>query len=80
VFNDDGDSKWETGSLMKKGNPPFFLEVEPEGNLAIKDNSDKIVWHTDTGSVGKPPFKLSLSDKGKLYFKDGMGEDLWKSK
>jgi len=76
----EGESKWALGSKKDKGNPPFTIELEEEGDLTIKDNSEKTIWETGTTDTGKSPYKLTLTSEGKLILKDSDDEEKWKSK
>lgn len=66
--------------MKSKGEEPFTLELTTKGDLQIQDDSDKVLWNTETEDKGKAPYKVTLSDKGKILLKDSTDEEIWKSK
>ena len=80
MFDTDGKSQYETGSKKSNGTEPFILEISQKGDFAIKDDSDKIVWNTQTADKGKAPYTITVSDEAKIILKDGEETELWKSK
>jgi hypothetical protein len=60
------------------GTPPFFLSLQFDGNLMLKDSKGQEYFASNTGNTdhpNKPPYWLSLSNDGRLeLFAQDMAE------
>ena len=78
----DGKQLWTSGIA---GNaPPYRVIMKNDGNLVVKDNSDRTIWQVknDTGwksvnAAGTPPYTLKIKDDGRLYIYDANFKVMW---
>ena len=88
VVQDDGnyvvyDAKTESAvwnsRTAKKGLKPYKLILQPDGNLELRDSTNKDIWVSNYGTIGTGPYALGLQNDGSLNVFDSTDAVTWSS-
>ena len=72
------NAQWSSNSF-DKGQPPFCLIMQDNGNLVIHDVNDKKIWSTNTAGKGVKPHYLTMQIDRNLVLYDGYHRPIWAS-
>lgn len=75
---DDQEVKWASDT-NGKGEGPWHLRMQADGNLVVYDSGDEATWASDTNGKGEAPYKLKMQDDGNLVIYDSQKEVIWAS-
>ncbi len=56
-----------------KGDGPYHLNMQSDGNAVVYDKHNHPVWSSDTWNKGKGPYRLTVQDDGNLVLYDSQG-------
>lgn len=70
--------QWSSNSTQK-GQPPFRLIMQDNGNLVIRDANNKMIWNTHTAGKGAKPHHLIMQIDRNLVLYDGNHQPIWAS-
>jgi len=65
---------------MYSPNGYFRLEMQPDGNLVMYDNTNAVIWNSQTYNRGTSPFKLVMQSDGNLVIYDANGWASWNTR
>jgi hypothetical protein len=68
---------WSTNAAGVNGVAPYYLVMQKDGNLVLKDSKANIFWHSNTANTGYPPYKFKLRDMVSLAIVDSNGTPVW---
>ena len=60
----------------------YYIKIEDDGDLTLKDKDGKRIWHSNTANEGQSPFSLRLQADQNLVLYAGSGGDkkaIWAS-
>ncbi len=72
------NAQWSSNSTGK-GQPPFRLIMEDNGNLIIRDRNNVQIWSTHTAGKGAKPHHLIMQIDRNLVLYDGYHQPIWAS-
>ena len=72
------NAQWSSNSAAK-GEQPFRLIMQENGNLVIRDANNKQVWSTHTVGKGAKPHHLIMQIDRNLVLYDGYHQPIWAS-
>jgi hypothetical protein len=67
-----GKILWQSNS-RNRGNGPYRLKMQIDGNLVIYDRNGKPTWASNTGGKGKGPFRIVMQDDYNLVIYGSTG-------
>ncbi|CAF3644682.1 unnamed protein product [Rotaria sp. Silwood1] len=72
------NAQWSSNST-NKGQQPFRLIMQDNGNLVIRDVNNKVIWSTHTAGKGVKPHHLIMQIDRNLVLYDGNHQPIWAS-
>jgi len=72
----NGSTYWSP-KTAGKGNGPFRLTMQNDGDLVLTDADSSSIWNSGTAGQGCAPYSLKVRDVAKLSVVDCNGETLW---
>lgn len=69
---------WASGS-NGKGEAPYHVAVQNDGNLVVYDKWHRPTWASDTWNKGDGPYNLDMQEDGNLVLYDRNGTPTWAS-
>ena len=72
----DTDPIWNS-KTFGQGKAPYKLVMQTDGNLVLRDSTQKALWNSGTSGKGTKPYTLSLQNDGILKIFDSTNKLIW---
>lgn len=67
----------QSGRILRSGNGQYKLEMQTDGNLALRNASSQIIWATNT--YGNPGSRVEMQVDGNLVIRTPSNQIIWAS-
>lgn len=77
--NEEADDAIWASQTYHKGNGPYMLGIEENGDMAIYDSDWTMLWIADFEKNENLPYNLEISNDGVMRLNDSKGNLMWKN-